>query len=96
VAKKKKNAAGRGSLRKAKKAIKGRTKKPMGRQDWRELAGILGRDAGPGVRRKAANPGVKVEPVGKGTGWMKARRVKIVRRGRRVTVLVEKAPRKKR
>ena len=150
---KRKNAAGRGSLRKAKKAIKGRGKGRLSRGDWREIAGILGRDAGPGVRRKAnagkdvvfydvmdgnyaisrshyhksdaskrmreiarddrragtprklkvvkrilkANPaGVRMKAVGKGTGWISAKRVKIVRRGRRTDVLIERAPRKRR
>lgn len=49
------------------------------------------------AKKKRTNPGVKLRRVGSGgTGWISARRVKIVRRGRRTEVLVEKGRAKKR
>lgn len=46
----------RQSIRKFKRLLKGGQSKPrMSKSDWREIADVLGKDAGPGVRKKG-NP----------------------------------------
>ena len=45
----------------------------------------------PAARKAKKNPGIPMRKVGRtGTGWIDARRVKIVRRGRKTEVLVQK------
>jgi hypothetical protein len=48
--------------------------------------------AGYKIRKTKGNPGMK--RLTKSTGWMSARRVKIVKRGRSMQVLVQKPPRR--
>jgi hypothetical protein len=45
------------------------------------------------TKKRKNSAGVEMKPVGKGTGWINARRVKIVKRGRRTDVLIERASR---
>jgi hypothetical protein len=47
-------------MRKFKKALKGRGGRRVTKADYRELAGMLGSDAGPGIRRKANRGGRKL------------------------------------
>ena len=44
---------GKQSIQQFKKLLKQGTKGRMTQADWREVVGVLGKDAGPGVRRKA-------------------------------------------
>ena len=44
------------SMRKFKRLLKQGTSERMTKADWREVAHVLGSDAGPGVRKKAGNP----------------------------------------
>ena len=49
----KKRPNAKGSVRKFKKLLKGGRKKKMLRTDWQEIKRVLGKDAGPGVTKRA-------------------------------------------
>lgn len=84
---KKKNASWRRSVKHLKKI-----RKRLGIEDWN--APSESKRAFKAAKKKQNPP--KLKRIRKSTGWMSARRVKVIRRRGRVDVLVEKPPRKRR